>query len=268
MESLLAPALSPEPRPEKKRYRVLAYLGIALGLFLALLRAWVWSYGIVNAGMLGYAFGSATAPALIAYLIAGRKSVRNFNRFAVSFSGLSLLFFSLGSKPPVSLSQHVGNLMKEAAGTKPVDTSGPRSMDELIRDVMRGVLEQRKSFDQETSQFTVELGRLYSVESFSSPDSMKRSLDAVRGVVAADLKYSQQLDDLPKRIEGRVQSSSLSDSDKRDFIEGIQHSLGSLKALAIRKQAVEVETQWSAATIGLYEFTMQTPGRSAYKVAA
>lgn len=261
MESILAPDVPPEPPPEKKRHRVFAYLGIALGLFLALFRSWVWSYGFFSAEMLGPALGFALLPALIAYLVAGRKSVRNFNRFAIYFSWLSLLFFLVSSKTPVSLSQHMGNLMKEAAGTKPVDSSGPRNLDEFVRDVMRDVLDQRKSFEQETSAFTVELEGLYSVKSFSSPDNMKRSLEAVRGVVAADLRYSQQIEDLPKRIEARVQSSSLSDSDKRDFMEGLWKSFGSLKVLAIHRQAMEVEKQWSDATVGLYEFTLANSGK-------
>jgi len=261
MNTLLVPDPQPELPPQKRRYPIFAFVGIALGLFLAFFRAWVWSYGFVSAEVLGYAVGSAVVPALIAYLIAGRKSVRNFNRFALCFCGFSILFFLVSSKPPVSWNQHIGNLAKEAAGTKPVDDGGPQNMDELIRGAMRDALEIRKSFEQETARFTPELGHLYSIESFSHKDAMTRSLEAVRGVVAADQQYSQQIEDLPKRIEMRVQNSSLSDSDKRGFMEGIQKSYGSLKVLAVRRQAMEVEKQWSDATVGLYDFSLSNSGR-------
>lgn len=261
METILAPEVPADPPPEKKRHRVFAYLGIALGIFLAWFRSWAWSYGFISAEMVGHFVGSLILPAVIAYLIAGRKSVRNFNRFAVWFSWLSVLFFLVASKPPVSLSQHIGNLMKEASGAKPVDNAdGPRNFDELIRAVMRDQLDQRKAFEQETEQYTAELGRLYSADSFSSPEKMKRSVEAVRGIVAADLKYSEQIEEIPKRIEGRVQSSNLSNSDKQGFMEGIRQSIGGQKIFAIRRQSTELEKQWLDATVGLYEFTLSHPG--------
>lgn len=85
-------------------------------------------------------------PALIAYLIAGRKSVMNFTRLGVWFSGLSLFFFIVTDQQPLTLQQHITNLMKEAAGTKPVDHSGPRNIDDLLHNTMRDVLEERKAF--------------------------------------------------------------------------------------------------------------------------
>lgn len=121
----LEPQPQPPAPPSNKLHFILGWCGIALGLFLAMFRAWVWSYGTANAEMLGYALGGALPPALTAYLIAGRKSVRNFNRFGLWFSGLSLFFFIVSSQRSVSLQQHISDLMKEAAGTKSVDNSGP-----------------------------------------------------------------------------------------------------------------------------------------------
>lgn len=82
-----SPALAP-----KKTHFLLGMNGIALGLFLALFEARVASHGIVDGQMIWYAAGSALPPALIAYLIAGRKSVRNFDRFGLWFSGVSIFF--------------------------------------------------------------------------------------------------------------------------------------------------------------------------------
>jgi hypothetical protein len=252
----LEPQPQPPAPPSNKLHFILGWFGIALGLFLALFRAWVWSYGIANAEMLGYALGGALLPALIAYLIAGRKSVRNFSRFGVWFSGLSLFFFIVSNQRPVSVQQHIGDLMKEAAGTKPVDNSGPRSMDELVRDIMRDILDERKAFDRDMGRFNPELGKLYSVESFSSKEAMQRSVDAVRGAVAVDQRYSQQLESLPQRIQTRVDRSGLSDSFDSGFMEGVRKAYGESKPLNLRRQAMEVEKQWGVATVAFYEFAI------------
>jgi hypothetical protein len=252
--------LDPQPRPpatpSSKLHFIPGWCGIALGLFLVLFRAWIWSYGIANAEMLGHALGGALPPALIAYVIAGRKSVRNFNRFGVWFSGLSLFFFIVTSQRPASLQQHIGELMKEAAGTKAVDNSGPRSMDELVRNIMRDILDERKAFDRDMGQYDSELMKLYSVESFSSPEAMQRSLDAVRGAVAVDQRYSQQLESLPQRIQKRVDSSGLSNSSNSEFMDGIRKAYGESKPLNIRRQAMEAEKKWGDATVAFYEFAL------------
>jgi hypothetical protein len=259
MDGLVTPGVEPQPQPPsppKKMHFILGCVGITLGLFLAFFRAWLWSYGLMGAQAWGYAMGSAMLPALIAFAIAGRREVRNFNRFGIWFSGLSLCFFLVSSSVPVSLQQHVGNLMKEAAGTKAVDNNGPGNFDDLIRDMMRGILEDRKAFDRETDPYAAELGKLYSIDTFSSAKAMQGSIDAVRGITAADERYSKQLEGLPARIQGYVDRSRLSDSDKRDFMAGIQKSDGDLKTLQIRRQAMGTEKQWEDATVGLYQFTI------------
>ncbi len=216
-----------------------------------------WSYEIADAETLGYAVGFTLLPALIAYGIAGRKSVRNFNLFGVWFSGFSLLFFLISYQHPVSLHQHIADLMKEAAGLKPADDKDhPRSLDELVRNIMRDILDERKTFDRDVGQFNPELKRLYSVESFSSTETMQRSLDAVRGAVAVDQRYSLQLESLPQRIQKRLDSSGLSGSSDSDFMEGIRKTYGESKPLNIRRQATEVEKQWGDATAAFYEFAL------------
>jgi len=259
MDGLITPGvepLPPTPTPPKKKHFILGSLGIALGLFLAFFHAWAWSYGMMTAEAWGYATGTATLPALIAYGIAGRKSVRNFNRFGIWFSGLSLLFFLVSNGHPVSLQQHIGDLMKEAAGTKPVDNSGPGSLNNLIRDMMRGVLDDRKAFDRETEPFDAELGKLYTAETFSTEKAMQKSIDAVHGIVVVDERYSKRLEGIPDRMQAQVEKSNFSESDKQEFMAGIRKSYGSAKALEIRRQAMGTESQWEGATVALYEFAM------------
>jgi hypothetical protein len=256
MDGLITPgteSLPPPPQPGRKHF-ILGCLGIGLGLFLAFFHAWAWSYGTMGAEAWGYAGGAAMLPALIAFAIAGRKSVRNFNRFGIWFSGLSLFFFIVSSKHPVSLQQHIGDLMKEAAGTKAVDNSGPGALDNLVRDMMRGILDDRKAFETETQPLSADLGKLYSAESFSSQEAVQRIINATHAIVAADERYSKQLEGIPDRMQATVDRSSFSESDKKGFMEGLRKSYGNAKTLQIRRQAMETESQWEVATVDLYKF--------------
>lgn len=252
----LPPPTPPSPTPSQKTHIILGCFGIALGLLLAFFRAWIWSYGLMTAESWGFAMGSAVLPALIAAAIALRKSVRSFNRFGLWFSGLSLVFFILMSRTPPPFQQHVGDLMKEAAGTKAVDNSGPGTLDNLIREMMRGVLDDRKAFDREVAQFTPALEKLYGVETFSSPEAIQKTIDAVNGIVAADQRYSKKLEGITDKIQVYVDSSHLGETDKRDFMEGVRKSYGNVKTLQIRRQAMGTEKQWGDATLDLYRFAL------------
>jgi hypothetical protein len=259
MDGTEQPVPLPKPSLRKAKY-ILGCLAIALGMCIAYLRARAWTFGIMGAEGWGAMTGYAIIPALIAYAIAGRKSVRNFNRFGIWFSGLSLFFFIISSGHGVTLQQHIANLTKEASGTKAAGSGGPE-LDGVIRNMMREILDERKAFESQSSVYDAELHKLYSGETFSSADSMQKSMDAVRGIVAADQQYSRNLLTLPDRIQPIVDNSHLSDSDKQDFMEGVRKSFGGAKALQIRGQAMETEGQWQDATLSLYQYAKENAAK-------
>jgi len=76
-------------------FGVLASIGVIVGIFLAIVKAFVWSKGAFTSEVFGYALAGALVPGAIAYVIAGRKKVRNPNRFALSFLLLCLFFLLL-----------------------------------------------------------------------------------------------------------------------------------------------------------------------------
>jgi hypothetical protein len=122
--------------------------------------------------------------------------------------------------------------------------------------MMRALLDDRKNFEHETDAFAPELGKLYSTETFANPAAMQRSIDAVRGVAAADARYSNQIEHIPERIQPIVDRADMSDSDKRDFMAGIRESYANMKLLQIRRQALEAEGRWADATVTLYNFAI------------
>lgn len=86
-----------EPIPDARAqgFSVLASIGIIVGILLAILKAFVWSKGVFTAEVFGYALAGALIPGAIAFAIAGRKKVRNPNRFALSFLLLCIFFLLL-----------------------------------------------------------------------------------------------------------------------------------------------------------------------------
>ena len=74
------------------RFSPLAYVGIVIGIVLAIAQALIWSKGVFTSEVFGYALAGALIPGAIAYAIAGRKKVRNANRFALAFLLLCVVF--------------------------------------------------------------------------------------------------------------------------------------------------------------------------------
>ena len=81
------------------RFSPLAHVGIIIGIVLAIAKALVWSKGVFTSEVFGYALAGALIPGAIAYFIAGRKKVRNANRFALAFLALCVVFFLMELLP-------------------------------------------------------------------------------------------------------------------------------------------------------------------------
>ena len=86
---------APDPTGPSNRYGLIFWVCIVVGVLLSLSTARVWSGGEWTNESQGYAIGCLLLPALIAYLAAGRRKVRNPAHFGLWFCGLSLLSFLL-----------------------------------------------------------------------------------------------------------------------------------------------------------------------------
>jgi hypothetical protein len=82
MDSKPAPVV---PAPPSKPFGLISWVCIVVGVLLSLSTARVWAHGEWTGEAEGYAFGSLLIPGLIAYLIAGRRKVRNPAAFGLCF---------------------------------------------------------------------------------------------------------------------------------------------------------------------------------------
>jgi hypothetical protein len=235
-----------------------AFVGVAIGIALAIAKAMVWSGGDFTAEVLGYALGSAALPMLIAYAIAGRKKVWNPNLLSFSFCGMCLLLLLMEVRAhPVSWKTHVADIVRETAGTKALssdETSADPEMDAILRGILQDMVKIRQARDTEVARFSIGIDEVYSPESFSSPTEIRQTLGAVNGVLAADKEFSVQFAQWQEQVEGRVNRSSMSDQKKQDFLKGFRRSLGDSEILRIREEIMRTETRWAGSVSDLYGF--------------
>jgi hypothetical protein len=85
----------PSTEVQAKGFGVLAYVGIIVGICVAIVKAFVWSKGVFTSEVFGYALAGALMPGVIAYAIAGRKKVRNPKMFSLWFVSLCVFFLLL-----------------------------------------------------------------------------------------------------------------------------------------------------------------------------
>lgn len=258
-------ATPPSVPPISKTFGPWAFIGIAIGITLAFVKALVWSDGAFNAEVFGYALGAALFPGLIAYAIAGRQRVRNPNRFALWFLAFSLFFLLLEfSNRPEATNTRIKRLIREAAGTKRAEKVGSREdqqWDALLRAVVGDVFERRKLYDLRIAQLDPDVRRLGSPESFAGRSSILHSMDVVRNVVLEDKKFSQEINTWSERAKALVDQSSLSDDDKQEFMKGFQGAFMGSKILSTRTEAISAEAEWSEAALDLYSFALENKPR-------
>ena len=260
--STLPPQPAPSP-PEKPKtwHKILVSISIAFGISLCVFKALVWSRGEWNAEVSGYALGAVFLCALISYLIAGRKKVRNALRFGFWFSSLSfLLLFLEFANHPRETTNAAADLIREASGTKPVEKHagfyGSR-LDSFTRDVLREFLDGIRAHNQKVEALQPDLAIVYSAASYSNPAAMQRTVEAVQSVAALDHEFMEQTEAWPTRVRRQVANASLSKRDKEEFLKGFDEAFASSTILAARREADKTEAEWRDATVALYAFALK-----------
>jgi hypothetical protein len=151
-------------------------------------------------------------------------------------------------------------IVREAAGTKPVDDKGTpskREIDRLSREFISGVLEARKKHDADAALVAPALATMYTVRSFDSRQHMDAVTAAVKEILRVDNEMADKIQRWPQETKARVDASSLNQSDKEDFMRGFQEVYGNSEILTLRRDLQLTEEQWAAASIDLYTFASQ-----------
>jgi hypothetical protein len=243
-------------------------MGIVTGFVLSFAKALVWSGGSFNGETFGYAFAAILVPMAVAYAVAGREKARNPSLFSLTFCVLCFVLYLMEWSEHLRSTKHTRDVIRQAAGLKAGlgdESSGAPQTDAILRDSLRDMMDRRKLHDAAVAKFAPDLELLYSAESFSSSVAIHRTLDAVRGTLSVDQEFTGQLDEWQKGVEAHVNRSSMSESEKQDYMRGFRKSLGGSKILSVRQQIVETETQWADSTSDLYNFALSNAAKIAIK---
>lgn len=233
----IAAAVSPPPKPlSPAKWALVAFL-VLLGITASVAKAWLWSRGVGNAEVFGYAFGALLVSSVIAFLIAGRKKNRKPVLFGVIFLGISFAQCLLElSHPPKDLNAKVADFVREASGTKPVDRGGKfdSPQDKLLREVMTEFLDKAKAYRQKTHELEGSLQTLYTPESFSGAEAIRRTRDGVQKAASLDHEFALQFEQWPSRVQEQVAQSALSEFDKQAFLKGFHESFSTSEIVTLR----------------------------------
>lgn len=213
----------------------------------------------------GYRFGTffsgAGIPALIAYLAAGRKKVRNLNRFAAIFSIIGIALIGLNFAQAITsgaihgfetTDQKISRLMREAGGTQPVHKSlfGESPVDTTLRDMFTELIAYNKDYTAATAKIDLSKVRLLNTpQAFSDPDSVAEGLRELHAANDLDALEAQRMQQIIQKYRARFAAiSPHSDSLVSGFDKGLAQSE------TLRSRAVSGEQAWLSSVDQVYDY--------------
>jgi hypothetical protein len=205
----------------------------------------------------GFRIGRTVAglfiPGLIAYAIAGRKKARKPNQFALIFCLLGLGLNGVNAMSSLSGStifetpeQHVGRLMREAAGVQPVHESvfpSRRRTDDALRNEFRNLVQTNREYYQTVNKMDVsEVKTINTVESFADPAVAAAGLRQLHAVYDVDSAQEIKVKEIQDNLRRALESSAGSASERETMVNGFDK--GVAEQLAKRTTLVAAEKAW------------------------
>jgi len=205
-------------------------------------------------------------PGLLAYVIAGRKRARKPNQFALLFCLFGLILN--GANAMSSLSgggisetpeQHVGRLMREAAGLQPVHDSifpSQRRTDNALRNQFRTLVQTNRDYYQTVDKMDIsEMKRINTAESFADPAVAAPALRQLHAVYDVDLAQETKVKEILDNLRRALEASAGSASEKESLVNGFDK--GMAEQLAKRSTLVAAEKGWVEAVDEEYAYANQ-----------
>ena len=215
----------------------------------------------------GYRFGRILGvlgmALLVAWLFAGRKSVRKPALFAGLFLGVALFAAGansfaglLDSFPNESTDERIARLMREAGGQPIKETSGDyRVLDDILRDYFQDIARINREYQAGIDAADLgELKHLYSADSFRDESAIRTTQEQLATMLRLDSEQEGQMLQATQRMRERAQASALSAADKREFAEGFERGLAHSSEL--RSKVIMAEREWAEAAQEVYSYAL------------
>ena len=247
------PGLAPQTPERPRVMSVTARIFLALTIVLAVL---VVIFKPVESGSAGFEggqyFGGLLAalgiPALIAFLVAGRKKVRHPNRFALVFcliSGVLVLGNALSMLSFETPQQRFARLLREAAGTQPVSHKGfpsQRRLDDAVRAQYGKLLQQNRDYLAAVAKLdNSKVKEINTARALASATVAQAALDQLHALYDADAAHEQEVQKIFSGLR-RVFDNDSSPAERDAMLKGFDESVAQQNAR--RQQALAMEKAW------------------------
>src|SRR6476646_2506220 len=245
----LAPVASPASRVMSVPARVFFVIMILIAVAVAVLTP-------VDPGSesfeVGEHIGALLAmlgiPALIAYLVAGRKKVRHPNRFALVFCLISG-FFSLANTASIlsfeTPQQRFSRLMREAAGVQPVNHKGlpsQRRLDDAVRSQYIKMLQQNRDYMERVSKLdNSKVKEINTAKAFVSAEFAQPGLDQLHALYDTDAAHEREVQNTLNGLRHVFQDVQPA-AEREAMLKGFDESLTQQNVR--RRQLLDLEKAW------------------------
>ncbi|HEY2115784.1 MAG TPA: hypothetical protein VGJ51_11870, partial [Candidatus Angelobacter sp.] len=239
--------------PGQRTMSIPAKIFLALTIFLALL---VVIFKPVEPGPagseagqhFGYLLAVLGLPALIAFLVAGRKKVRYPNRFVLVFCLISGVFILGNAASMLSFEtpqERFARLLREAAGTQPVSHKGlpsQRKFDDAVRAQYGKLLQQNRDYLALVAKLNnSKVKEVNTARAFASAAVARPALDQLHALYDAGAAHEQEVQKIFSGLRHIFEDVS-SPSERDEMLKGFDESIA--QQIRRRQQALAMEKAW------------------------
>jgi hypothetical protein len=258
----LAPVTEPASRVMGVPARVFFVITILVALAVAMLKPVDPGEASMQAGEhIGVLLALIGLPALIAFLVAGRKKVRNPNRFVLVFCLISGIL-SLGNAATMlnleTPEQRFSRLMREAAGKQPVSHKGfprQRKLDDAVRSQYSKLLQLNRDYTEQVKSLdNSKVKEINTAKAFTSAEIAQPALDQLHVLYDADAAHERDVQNTLnglRHVFDDVQPAAEREAMYKGFDESIaQQNVQRQQVLALEKawiDSVDDEHAYAAA---------------------
>lgn len=198
-------------------------------------------------------------PALVAFLIAGRKKVRHPNRFVLIFCSIAG-FFILANAASLLVEEpaeaRFTRLLREAAGLQPVSHRGmprQRRFDDAVRFQYGELLKKNREYMEKMKKLNTETKTktINSAESFGSPEIAQAALQHLHLTYQAEAAHEQETGEVMGGLR-RVMENNAAPADRETILAAFDESLA--KQFGVRAHLLAVEKDWIDAVDDEYAY--------------
>jgi hypothetical protein len=170
--------------------------------------------------------------------------------------GVVFLVAHLDLEPP---DQHIGRLMREAAGLQPVRKqffSKDQQFDDTFRDQYRKMIQINKDYIEAVRNTDMSaISRLGTPESFADPSSFADGLRQLHTVYDLDSGQEQKLHDMVTSLRNTIENSGWAASNREQFLKGFEQGVARVNEK--RQGIVTTEKAWIDSIDDVYDYAQR-----------